>query len=124
MSGIGSPGPNVLKKKKEKKEIVRKRTFITWSCSQYFDIEVDSYDNATIVTCKICTLYLPQFRVESRGRELHGTVSAVLLRYADSLDPAHKKNIDKHGKSGEQHDSSVWKFNNSFVIESFFHVSA
>ena len=32
---------------------------------------------------------------------------ALLLKYADGLDSTHKGNIDKHGKSGEQHDSSI-----------------
>ena len=48
--------------------------------------------------------------VEARGRELHGTVLALLLKYTDGLDSIDKGNIDKHGKSGEQHGSSIWNF--------------
>ena len=61
--------------------------------------------------------------VEARGRELHETVLAFWLKYADGLDSTRKGNIDKHGKSGEQYDISVWEFNNSFVTKSSFHVS-
>ena len=53
-----------------------------------------------------------------------GQYLALLLKYADGLDSTHKVNIGKHDKSWEQHDSSICKFNNSFVTKSFFHVSA
>ena len=39
-------------------------------------------------------------RVETRGKELHGAVLALLLKYADGLDSTHKGNIEKHGKYG------------------------
>ena len=107
----------LFQRKKGKKETVRKKTFIKWSCRHYFDIEVDSNDNVTRVTCNICTLYLPQIRAEARGKKFHGTVSELLLKSAVGLDSTHKVNIDKHGKSGEKHDSSIWKLNNRFVTK-------
>ena len=42
--------------------------------------------------------------VETRENECYETILALLLKYADSLDFSHKGNIDKHGKSGEQHN--------------------
>ena len=46
-------------------------------------------------------------RVEARGRELHGIVLALLLKYAYGLDSTHKGNIDKYCKPGEHHDIST-----------------
>ena len=91
--------------------------------SFYFNIEADSNDNVTRVTCKIYSMHLSQIQVKAKGRKLYGAVLALLLKYADGLDSTHKGNIDKHGKSGEQHDSSVGKFNYSFVANLSFHVS-
>ena len=117
MSGID---PSVSKKKK--KETVKNKTFIKWSCIHYFNIEVDRNGKVTRFTCKICTLCLPQIWVETRENECYEPLLALLLKYADSLDSSHKGNIDKHGKSGEQHNSSRWKCNNMLVIKSSFHV--
>ena len=75
----------------KKQKRLRKKALRKQICSDYSDTEVDSNDK---VTCKICTLYLPQIRVEARGRELHG-VLALLVKYADDLDCSHKRNIDK-----------------------------
>ena len=102
---------------------------IKWNCSHYFDIEVDSNDNATRVSCKLCTLYIlrPFIPVEAWGREFHGTVIAHLMKYADNLDGldfTRKGNIDKYDKSWEQYGKSIWKFNNNFVTKSLFHVIA
>ena len=71
-----------------------------WSCSDYFDTEVDSSGNVTKATCKICTLYVPQIRLEARGRELHG-VLVLLLKYADDLDCSHKGSTGQYDK--------IWK---------------
>ena len=78
----------------KKQKRLRKKALKKQSCSDYSDTEVDSNDKVTATTCKICTLYLPQIRVEARGRELHG-VLALLVKYADDLDCSHKRNIDK-----------------------------
>ena len=96
--------------KKKKKETVSKKTFNKWSCSDDFDIEVDSDDNVVKVTCKICTQYLQQIRVEARARDLRGSVVDSLLRYADGVNLAHKGNIEKHTKSGGLHDWAKKKF--------------
>ena len=82
--------------------------------SSYFVIEADS-NNVIRVTCKIYSLQLSQIWIEARGSELHEAVLALLLKYADGLDSTQKGNVDENSKSGEQHDSSVQKFNNSFV---------
>ena len=63
----------------KKKETDRKKAFIKWSCSHYFDIEVDGNDNGTRVSSKICALYLPQIGVEARGTDFHGKVSAQMV---------------------------------------------
>ena len=93
-------------RKKQRKETVRKKTFIKRSCSHDFDVKVDSNNNVTRVNCKICLLNLPELQVEASGREFHGIVLALLSKYADGLDYTREENIDKHGKSGDQH----WQF--------------
>ena len=45
--------------------------------------------------------------MEAREKEVHGTVLMPLLKYAAGLESTHIENIDKHGKAGEQHDSSI-----------------
>ena len=75
--------------------------------SSYIIIVADSNDNVTRLTCKICSLQLSQIWVETRGRELHGAVLALLLKYADGSDSTQKGNTDENGKSREQHDSSI-----------------
>ena len=47
------------------------------------------------------TQSVPQTWVEARERQLLGKVLALLLKYANGFDSTHKRNIDKHGKSGE-----------------------
>ena len=49
---------------------------------------------------------VPQIWVEARGNECHNLL-VLLLKYADSFDSTCRGNIDKHGKSVEQHDSSL-----------------
>ena len=66
-------------KKKKERKTDRKKAFVKWSCSHYFDIEVGGNDNGTRVSSKICTPYLPQMRVEARGTDFHGTVSAQMV---------------------------------------------
>lgn len=95
---------------------------IKWNCSHYFDIEVDSNDNATRVSWKLCTLYIlrPFIPVEAWGREFQGTVIAhSAFNEVDNLglDFTRKGNIDKYDKSWEQCGKSIWKFNNSFVTK-------
>ena len=36
-----------------------------------------------------------------------GAVLSLLLKYEDDLDSTKEGNIDKNGKSGKQHDSSI-----------------
>ena len=81
--------PSCLKEK-EKKETVRKKTFIKRSWSHYFNTKVDSDDNVIRVTFKIETLHLSQTLVEARGRKWH-----------DYLNYTHKGNNAGRGKSGE-----------------------
>ena len=52
----------LLLKPKKKKDTFNKR-----SCSDGFNIEVET-DNVVKVTCKICTQYLQQIRVEDSKR--------------------------------------------------------
>lgn len=47
------------------------------------------------------TQSLPETWVEARERQLPGKVLALLLKYANGFDSTHKRNIDKHDKSGE-----------------------
>ena len=53
MSGIDLPVS-----KKRRKETGRKKTFIKWSCSHYFNIKGDSNNNVTRVSCEIWALHL------------------------------------------------------------------
>lgn len=65
--------------------------------------------------------------VAVRRREFRRTVLLQWLKYADGLDGldlTHKENIDKHDKSAEQCDRSIWKLNNSFATKLPFHVIA
>ena len=55
------------------------------------------------VTCKICTQYLHQIRVEAKARDLHGPVVDSLLRYVNGVTSAHKGNIEKQTKSRGLH---------------------
>ena len=93
--------------RKKKEILLERRLYKVKLQSLYFDIKVNSNDNVTRVTCKICTQYLPQIWVEAREKEVHGTVLMPLLKYAAGLESTHIENIDKHGKAGEQHDSSI-----------------
>ena len=81
-----------LSKKKEEKETVSEKTFNKRSCSNDFDITLDTDDNLVKVTYKICTQYLQQIRVQARARDLH------------------ESGMHEFAKSGGLHDWAKKKF--------------
>ena len=62
------------------------------------------------VTCKICTQYLQQIRVEARAGDFCGLVVDSLLRFADGINSAYKGTIKKYAKSGGIYDWAKEKF--------------
>ena len=74
--------------------------------SFYIHIEADSNDNVTRHLYAHFT-YHKRSKSRNKRKELYGAVLVVLLKYTYGLDSTHKGNIDKHGKSGEQHDNSL-----------------